>query len=145
MSEKTLCILILYEDESAWRRATVTQEHLRRELQDGPLLHFSCWKFRWLHHPKMLRMAMAQAESADLLLVFRRANGEPTAAVQRCFRAWLARRTTDCPGLLAVHETWTNQRHPARWSLSSAGEGNSKDDLKLGSRFKHQVAEESLT
>lgn len=141
-SEPTLRLLILCEDEPALRRAAATVAHLQRELLNRVLLHLSFWRFRWLHHPKMLRMAAIEAEKADIVLVFRCANQEPTESVKACFLAWMNGRTADRRGLLAVHETTTNLHHPTRWSLCPTVSGGIEEhDEDGGSRFMNQATE----
>lgn len=141
-SGRPLRILILFEDEPLWRRVSITVAQLRRELQHGLSLRVSSWRFPWLYHPKMLRMAAAEAETADMLLVFHCANHALTAGVKACIRAWQGGQASEHAGLLAVCETTTNRHHPTVSSSCPMGsQGNGEHGAEGGSRFMNHATE----
>lgn len=116
-SSTLLNVVIAYEDfetgKSAKRVYDVLLEYLGSECELSSLM----WKFDVLRIPKLLDMAMRDAETADILVVSCRGQDELPPAVKR----WLETGLAEHPiALVGLFDSLGGYSHPVREYLAAA-------------------------
>ena len=92
ISESSKEIVILYEDGET--RVGIREALAKAVRQSGYKCRISEWKFSMLDSPAMLKQAVEDTATAEMIVVCARGNSELPEAVKVWTEQWLANKTT---------------------------------------------------
>jgi len=107
-----LHVLVIYEDFRTGLQARRVLEEVARRLDFEVDLVLTLWRLDTLLEPEMFQQASAEAEAANIVLLFGCGKRELPAAVKQWFLNWLANRGGE-PSALAVSLDSTARNIPS--------------------------------
>jgi hypothetical protein len=103
-AEPTLSVVAAYEDFAAGKRAMQIYNRLLHQFVHEYKFKINLWKFDFLHTPKLLKMAVAEAAEADVVFVSAHADGALSEEVKTWLRRWVSRKKNSSTTLVALLE-----------------------------------------
>lgn len=83
-------VVIAYEDFETGKQAKRTYDYLVRNLADESVFNCPMWKFDVLTIPKLLDMAVADAQSADIIMIASRGGSALPSTITQWIEGWIA-------------------------------------------------------